>query len=273
MQRHMPFLLYFTAAAVTGLSVWQLCEDLIEKNPDSAVWASRYGHFVAARFLGHRQLNGQDPAVPVSRGPEWEYEHEQLIHVGAKRKPELVFLGDSITYNLWQANDVLNNYWAEYRPQQLGIAGDETQHLLWRILHGELDNIKPRVVVILIGTNNLSAGDGDDRAIAGGVTKVIESVHALVPEAKILLMGIFPRGSIADSHVRERIRDINLRLAKLDNGSTVKFIDISDLLTEKDGKIKFLLMPDYLHLSHEGCAVWLEAIRPAVDKMLGVSND
>src|SRR5208337_4512181 len=153
-----------------------------------------------------------------------------------------------------------------------GIGWDRTQNVLWRIENGELDGIKPKVVVLLIGTNNCgNEDDGKPRnttpEIIEGVTTVVHELRTRLPESKILLFGIFPRGNKNDP-VREQVKAVNAGLAKLDDGKTVKFLDIGSILLAPDGTLSRDIMPDLLHPNEKGYQIWSDALEGPLEQML-----
>ncbi|MCY3022988.1 MAG: GDSL-type esterase/lipase family protein [Planctomycetota bacterium] len=179
----------------------------------------------------------------------------------------LVFVGDSITDGwrgggkaVWQKN------FAVYKALNLGISGDQTQHVLWRLQNGELDGYKARLFVIMIGTNN---GGDSAEDVAEGIKAIVKEIQTKQPQAKILLLGIFPRGEKPFPH-RAKNEETNKILAKLDDGKTIKYLDIGDKFLNEDKSMKKDLMPDVLHPNGKGYEVWAEAILPAVKQMLGV---
>ena len=167
---------------------------------------------------------------------------------------DLLFLGDSITAGwLWDKGglNVWNKYYAPRHAAEFGIGYDRTQNVLWRIGHGELDGLEPKVVVLLIGTNN--AGNEDNGKprnttpeIVEGVTTIVQELRRRLPQGKVLLLGIFPRGE-KDDPVREQVREVNAQLARLDDGRRVRFLDISPRFLAADGTLSRDLMPDLLH--------------------------
>ena len=173
---------------------------------------------------------------------------------------DLLFLGDSITDGsagggkaVWEKN------YAPLKAANFGIGGDQTQHVLWRIQNGELDGIKPKVAVLMIGTNNL--GGNTDEEIADGIKAIVAELHKQTPETKLLLLGVFPRGIKANDSNRARIKNINSIIAKLDDGGkTVKYLDIGDKFLEADGTLPKSIMPDALHPNGKGYEIWAEAI-------------
>ena len=178
----------------------------------------------------------------------------------------VVFLGDSIT-NGWswgEHTQLWDRYFGKYDPANFGIGGDRTEHVLWRIENGELDRVKPKVVVLLIGTNNIGEPADDIRR---GVTRVAERVREKLPDSKLVLMGIFPRAADANDPKRAKIREINRALAKLDDGAHVRFLDIGDRFLAPDGSLTKEMMPDALHLSYRGYQIWAEALAPILEEM------
>jgi len=179
----------------------------------------------------------------------------------------IVFLGDSIT-NGWSWGDhtqLWDRYFGRYDPANFGIGGDRTEHVLWRIDNGELDRVRPKVVVLLIGTNNI--GDPTDE-IRRGVVRVTERVREKLPETRLVLMGIFPRGAEPSDPNRAKIREVNRALAKLDDGDRVRFLDIGDRFLAPDGSLPKEIMPDALHLSFKGYQIWAEALAPILEEVM-----
>jgi lysophospholipase L1-like esterase len=163
------------------------------------------------------------------------------------------------------------------KAANFGISGDKAQNVLWRITEGkELQGLKPRVIVLLVGTNNL----GSDRrgqlslepdaplAIADCVAAITSRLRKDLPEARILLLGILPRASEADAPVRGRVQDVNQRLATLAGGDKIRFLDVGAKFLDKDGRIPEELMPDALHLSPKGYDNLAEALAPVLEEML-----
>jgi lysophospholipase L1-like esterase len=184
-----------------------------------------------------------------------------------------LFMGDSITDG-WRGRgiNVWNKYYAPQHAANFGIGGDRTEHVLWRMDHGELDGIKPKVVVLMIGTNN-TGKEKDGRLrntipqVIEGVTAVVTEIRAKLPDSKILLLAIFPRGNI-DDFQRGEVAVINTALAKLDDGSKVKFLDIGPKFLEADGTLPRSIMPDLLHPNERGYQIWADAMNPTLDAMM-----
>ena len=220
------------------------------------------------------QAAGNAATNPVPRDPKWVARHEGFVLEAQKGGIDILFLGDSIT-DFWRnrGSNVWNQYYAPRHAANFGISGDRTQHVLWRMDHGELDGIKPRVVVLMIGTNN-TGKERDNRTTRNTVPETIAGVQAVVkelrtklPDSKILLLAIFPRSTLNDPQ-RAQIALINTVIARLDDGKMVKFLDINPKFLEADGTLSTNIMPDLLHPNEPGYQIWADAMGPALDEML-----
>jgi lysophospholipase L1-like esterase len=197
--------------------------------------------------------------------------HHSFLQRAREGNIGVLFLGDSIT-NGWSWGDhaqIWNRYFAQYDPANFGVGGDRTEHVLWRIENGELDRIHPKVVVLLIGTNNI-ADPADD--IGRGVLKIVERIHQKLPKSRLLLMGIFPRGADPGdpkvAAMREKIAQVNQTLAKLEDRKRTRFLDIGSKFLAPDGTLPKEVMPDSLHLNYRGYQIWAEALKPLLDQMM-----
>lgn len=209
---------------------------------------------------------GPSTVVPRPQDASWWLDRHRANLDRAREGPvDLLFLGDSITQR-WGENAIWRRYYEPRRAANFGIDGDRTQNVLWRIADGELDAIAPKTVVLLIGTNNIdNASTGE---IAEGVGAILDEIRRRLPKARILLLGLFPRGRATDA-VREKIRLVNARLARLGDGDRVRYLNIGKVFLEPDGEIAREVMPDLLHLSVEGYRRWAEAMEPSLREMLG----
>lgn len=198
----------------------------------------------------------------------WMARHEQKLEE-IKAGADIVFLGDSITQG-WETagKDAWQQHFANRKAINLGFGGDSTQHVLWRLDHGELDNVHPKLVVLLIGTNNARHSEATPAQIAAGVEEIVKLVHLKAPSAKILLHAIFPRGPNANDPVRKRCQEINLTVRRRTAAMRAEFIDIGAKLMNKDGTVSKDIMPDLLHLSAQGYEIWAKALEPKIDEML-----
>jgi beta-glucosidase len=197
--------------------------------------------------------------------------HESFLQRRSEGPIGVLFLGDSIM-ELWGSNgkEVWAHYYAKLNAANFGISGDQTQHVLWRIDHGELDGIAPKVVVLMIGTNNLTRYPVE--AVVKADTLIVQEIHEKLPNTKVLLLGIFPRGPDPKIHstefYRAKIKLVNAQLAKLDDGNKTRFLDIGNKFLNDDGTLPRPIMPDFLHPSAAGYQLWADAMAPLLNEML-----
>jgi beta-glucosidase len=149
----------------------------------------------------------------------------------------------------------------------LGIGGDQTGHVLWRLDHGNIDGISPKLAVLMIGTNNI--GGYTPAEIADGIKAVVEKLRAKLPSTKILVLGVFPRGATADEPLRQKQVEINKIAAKLADGKMVLFQDLSPKFLTADGVLSRQVFPDLVHLTPKAYEAWAEAIEPTVAEVVG----
>ena len=193
--------------------------------------------------------------------PGFAAAHERFVAQAKEGKARLVFLGDSITAGWGSKATIWNEAFGKYDPVNFGIGGDRTQHVLWRIENGELEVIKPKAVVLMIGTNNSGSDSAED--IAKGITAIVDTIKTKQPQAKILLLAVFPRGEKPTGKMgvaNEKLKQVNATIAKLDDGKTVHFLDIGGRFPVVDGNLSTAAMPDFLHLSESGYQIWADAI-------------
>jgi lysophospholipase L1-like esterase len=205
----------------------------------------------------------------------WMSRHEAYVAEAKKGGIDLLFLGDSITDG-WRWGNGGSKIWPQlYAPRHaanFGIGYDRIQNVLWRVENGELENIHPKVVVLLIGTNNSGNEDnGQPRnltpEIIEGVSNLVRQIQARLPQTKILLLGIFPRAGKTDP-IREQVKAVNAGLAQLDDGSKVKFLDLGEKFLAPDGTLSHDLFPDLLHPNAKGYQIWADAMDPTLSEML-----
>jgi lysophospholipase L1-like esterase len=205
--------------------------------------------------------------------------HTQFLALAKQGNIDLLFIGDSITDN-WRATvtahagkAVWDKYFAPLNAANFGIGADRTQNVLWRLQNGELDGFKAKCIVLMLGTNNVSAGRAirnTNAEVLDGMKLVINEIRTRQPQAKLLLMGIFPRGRTADDPYRQPIKDINTELAKYDDGKNIFYMDIGDKFLAPDGSIPMDVMPDQpaLHPNEKGYQIWADAIIDKVKELM-----
>ena len=202
--------------------------------------------------------------------PWWMPRHEEKLAEKAKaERVDLVWIGDSITHG-WEGEgkEIWQQRYASRHALNLGFSGDRTENVLWRLQHGAIDEISPKVFVVMIGTNNTGHRQDPADQTAAGVAAILGELEQRVPDAKVLLLAIFPRGETAEDPLRKLNTEINAELAKLADGERVHFLDINERFLE-DGKLPQSIMPDLLHPNAEGYRIWGEAIEPQLAKLMG----
>jgi len=229
---------------------------------------------LSAVLLGSVRLVANSAIEPAARDEKWLRRHEAFLREARRGGVQVLFLGDSIT-DAWRTDGrvLWEEHFAPLSAANFGIDGDRTQNVLWRIQHGTLEGLAPKAIVLLIGTNNTGMENGRPiprnttaEAIAG-VEAVVRALRERLPGARILLLGILPRGEKDDPH-RAQIREINGALAEFSDGVEVRFLDIGAAFLSPDGSLSRQLMPDLVHPNEAGYAVWAAAIKTPLQQML-----
>ncbi len=201
----------------------------------------------------------------------WMPRHEQKLKEARElgTSSQLVFIGDSITQG-WETagKPVWDRNYAQYKALNLGFSGDRTEGVLWRLQHGELDGLAPKVVVMMIGTNNTGHRLEDPATTALGVKRLVDEVRTRLPNAKVLLLAVFPRDEKPSDRMRMINNGLNERIAKFADGQHVFFLDINQTFLQPDGTLTKEVMPDLLHPQEMGYDLWAKAMQPTLDKLL-----
>ena len=216
--------------------------------------------------------------VPAPRPGNWMQRHDKINERAKQGDVDLLFIGDSITDG-WQGggNEVWKTYYGNRKAMNAGIGGDRTEHVLWRLENGNMDGLKPKLAVIMIGTNNSGLGRDGNTAeeIGEGITAIVHKVQERSPDTKILILAIFPRGDMSESKreatlaQREKNAKASEIASKLADDKTIFYMDIGKHFMNSDGSIPRLVMNDLLHPTFEGYAIWAAAIEPKVAELLG----
>ncbi len=234
--------------------------------------------FVSSAFAAEPNL----AINPVPRDGGWVKRHESFNAISKQGTATLVFLGDSITQG-WEGKGkaTWEKFYAKRNAANFGIGGDRTEHVLWRLDNGNFDGLKPKLIVLMIGTNNTGHVGRAQKELNGaiyacsaeqtaeGVKAIVSKLQTKAPEAKILLLGIFPRGEKPADAMRQQNEATNAIIAKLADGKQVHFLDIGKAFLQPDGTLTREVMPDLLHLSEKGYDMWAEAIDPKIKELLG----
>lgn len=216
-----------------------------------------------------------DPSLGVTKRGNARFYELHAQHLKRAKEPmQLLFIGDSITEGWTKAPEVWAEHFAPHQAANFGIGGDQTQHVIWRIEDGVLDGVKPKVVVLMLGTNNSGRHSGE--LIAAANAKIVGLIRAKIPEAKVLVLAIFPRGprlnrdGTPEDHVArmQEIAKANALLAQLADGQHVHFLDVNAAFLDGEGRIPESLMPDQLHPNVEGYRRWAAAMQPTLEALM-----
>lgn len=199
---------------------------------------------------------------------EWRAHSLRFSKLPYREKVSLVFLGDSIIEGWNHAGkEVWNRFYSPRNAVNFGIAGDRTQHLLWRIQNGNLNGIHPKVVVVLIGTNNIKEQRNSPPETTEGILAVTSALLEKLPQTKILLLGIFPCGEFSTCQNRNDARAVNILLEQRIKNDRVQLLCLDNEFLESDGTLSPKVMPDFLHLSSFGYQRWADAMETYICAM------
>jgi beta-glucosidase len=203
----------------------------------------------------------------------WKQRHEACVATTKRGSVDLVFLGDSITQG-WESTGkpTWDEKFAPLRAANFGFSGDRTEHVLWRLENGEILGLSPKLVVIMIGTNNFGHGSSNAGQTADGVRAIVAKLLGGLPGAKILLLGIFPRGAKSEDPMRVAAREASAQFMSLADGKRVFFQDVGRHFVRENGDLRATLMPDLLHLNPSAYAIWGKAIEPEVHRLMGLND-
>ncbi len=224
------------------------------------------GHALAADILPCAQFTHEGPPQPVARGDRRGLERLERINQAVNNTPySVLFLGDSLTEGwdpaLWERSlaprGVLN----------AGISGDFTDHILWRLEHGNLAGPPPKAVILLIGTNDLAAHRSPELT-ADGIRANLVLLRERLPEARILLLGLLPREQSPDAPLRRAAAQVNSLIRDCADGEHIVYAEIGDVLLDSDGRLSVAVSPDWLHFSERGYALLASRIEPVLDRVL-----
>ena len=222
------------------------------------------------------------PAAPATVPlPRDDARHKSFVEVAQKGNIDLLFVGDSIT-DFWRNGPrggatgpapyaglaVWDETFGKLNAANFGISGDTTKGVLWRMQNGELEGFKAKLIVLMLGTNNINRNPNDD--IVEGDRLIIEEFKKRQPQAKVLILGIFPRTAAATDPIRATIKEINGKLAKFADNKQVFYMDIGDKLLAADGTLTAEVMSDGLHPTTKGYQIWADATLPRVKELMGV---
>ncbi|XP_020381611.2 platelet-activating factor acetylhydrolase IB subunit gamma [Rhincodon typus] len=212
-------------------------------------------------------------AIPVAvvdiQGDErWMSQHNHFVADTKDKEPDVLFVGDSLVQLLHQF-EIWRQLFSPLHALNFGIGGDATQNVLWRLQHGELENIKPKVIVLWVGTNN--HGHTAEQ-VAGGIEAIVHLVIQRQPRAKIVILGLLPRGKdpnplrVKNALVNELVKGM------VENISNASFLDVDPGFVNSDGTISHNDMYDYLHLTRHAYSSVCQLIHARVQQLLGEAS-
>jgi beta-glucosidase len=219
-----------------------------------------------------------EPALsttPVPQTAKWAKKWWMPRHEAKLKEKEtlgdvqLVFIGDSITH-AWEnkGKKVWAKEYAPYKALNLGYSGDRTEHVLWRLENGEIDGITPKAIVMMIGTNNVGQRDEASEKVAAGIKAILYLLEKKQPQAKVLLLGIFPRGATANDPKRQLTDGTNAIIKDFADNKRVFYLNINNKFLDAEGKLSRKVMADRLHPNPNQYQVWADAIRPSLLPLL-----
>ncbi len=199
----------------------------------------------------------------------WKNRHEAAVRMTEYGRADVAFLGDSITQGWNESGDeVWDRQIAPLKAANFGFSGDRTDHVLWRLQNGELIGMHPKLVVLMIGTNNIGQG-GTPEQTAEGVRAVVKYLNDHLPKTRVLLLGIFPRAESPDDPYRQRVALATDQFKSIADGRRDVFLDIGSSFLDSKGTLSPDIFPDALHPNEKGYQIWASAVTPSIKEMLG----
>lgn len=194
---------------------------------------------------------------------------QKLEEVKAKKNAQVIFIGDSITQG-WENDgfNVWNHNYAKYNAVALGFGGDRTENVLWRLQHGEVDGLNPKVAVLMFGTNNTGHRQEKPELTAAGIKRSIDELQQRLPNTKILLLAIFPRDETPEGELRQINNGVNVIISGFSDNKKIFFLDINKSFLDADGVLPKAIMPDLLHPNEQGYEIWAKAMEPTLTRLL-----
>lgn len=226
-----------------------------------------------ASVLGQDKPLALTPEVQTAEWAKawWMPRHEQkLKEKEGLKQVDLLWIGDSITHG-WEngGKDVWEKYYASRNAFNIGFSGDRTEQVLWRIDHGAIDGLTPKVAVIMIGTNNTGHRKDPAEQTAKGIEAIVKAVHAKTPKTQIVVLAIFPRGESTNDPLRMLNEEINKQTKELlASDSKVTFLNLNSAFLDADRVLSKSIMPDLLHPNTEGYTIWAKSLEPTLVELL-----
>ena len=224
--------------------------------------------------LGEALKNTSRATTPVQQKDKkaarwWPRRHKEKL--GQKKQlgdVQVVFLGDSITHAWDKYQDPWKKHFAKYNALNLGFSGDRTEHVLWRLENGAVDGIKPKVLVLMIGTNNAGKYKEASADTALGVKAILQDLRQRLPETKILMLAIFPRGKNDKNELRKLTMGTNEIIKTYADDKNIFFMNINNIFLDDKRILHKSVMRDFLHPGKDMYTKWAEAIVPKITTLM-----
>ncbi|WP_153886242.1 GDSL-type esterase/lipase family protein [Aliiglaciecola lipolytica] len=215
----------------------------------------------------HKPLSVQAAEQPKKW---WVARHdEKLVEKQKMQSVDMVFIGDSITHAFdYKSKAIWEQYYAPRNALNIGFNGDRTEHVLWRLQHGAIDNIQPKLVVLMIGTNNTGHRQDSPEDTASGIKAILKEITRKLPDTQVLLLAIFPRGETPDSPLRKINDTVNNIIQEYDDGDRVHYLNINHVFLDANGNLSRDVMKDLLHPNKDQYEHWAKAIEPMIENLL-----
>lgn len=219
----------------------------------------------------HPVPGNEDRAIAAgwTEGSDWHSVSEEITQVISRDKPDILFLGNSITQGLSNnrqrvaykpGKSAAGKYFGNLSWESAGISGDKTENLLWRVKNGEYGKANPKYVVVTIGINNVTAGN-NPKDIAEGIVAISEECKLQFPGSKIIILGLLPAGKYPEEDIRIRCDSVHQYLEQV-KWQGVRYINPGPWFTLENGELNTeLYAADFLHLSEKGYEKWCESLK------------
>jgi len=231
------------------------------------------------------KLGDSSAVTPADRADKdwWMPRHNAIIERNRQGNVDLIMIGDSITH-YWERSgkQIWDQYYAKRNTVNMGFSGDRTQHVLWRLQNGEIDGINPKLAVLMIGTNNSKNNDNTAEEIADGIKAIICRLRTKLPQTRVLILAIFPRGSDRQRDNKSQDAEFNPQWAKnekagklaskIADNKMIYYLDINKAFLNKKGVLTREVMPDLLHPEEKGYRIGAQAMEPTIVKLMGESK-
>lgn len=262
---------------LSGYCTLAACGQFLCAQPSSPPGGNGVPTNAAPRSRTERSFNIPADKATARTDKNSQVAHEQLVEKARKGGIDVYFVGDSIARR-WGTSDtqyreMLQNWTTNFfgwNAGNFGWGADSTQNILWRLENGELDGVNPKIIVVLAGINNVGNVPGGEEKVENitrGLKAIVRVCQERAPNAVIILTGIFPRND--NMAVVPEINQINKNLAKLADGTKIRYLDVNDRLADAEGKLFPGMSNDKLHPTVKAYQIWADGLKPIFTEILG----